>query len=68
MSNMRGILESGRRDVQEVDILGRTLRWTEKGLEYEAGDKLTGAFARLGVERRVEDGQKRGHEGGNQPG
>ena len=37
---MRGTLERGRRDVQEIEILGRTLRWTEKGLEYEAGNAL----------------------------
>ena len=26
-------------DVQEIKILGRTLRWTEQGVEYEEGDK-----------------------------
>ena len=33
---VRGIPGSGRRDVEEIEILGRTLRWTEKGLEHEA--------------------------------
>ena len=32
---VRGILGSGRRDVQEIEIL----RWTEQGLGYESGDK-----------------------------
>ena len=43
---VRGILGSGRRDVQEVEILGTTLRCTEQGLEYQAGDKHRQAFLR----------------------
>ena len=31
-----GVLGSGKRDVREEEILGRNLRWTEEGLEYEA--------------------------------
>ena len=30
---------SGKRDVHENELLGRSLRWTEDGLEYEASDK-----------------------------
>ena len=36
---VRGIPGSGGRDVREIEILGRHLRWTEEGLEYEASDK-----------------------------
>ena len=36
---VRGILGSGKRDVQEIEILGRNLTWTEEGLEYEGSDK-----------------------------
>ena len=36
---VRGILGSGKRDVHEIEILGRNLTWTEKGLEYEDSDK-----------------------------
>ena len=36
---VRGILGSGRRDVQDIEILGRTLRQTEQGLQHEAGGK-----------------------------
>jgi len=32
----RGIMGSGRQDIKEVVILGRKLRWTHEGLEYEA--------------------------------
>ena len=28
---VRGILGSGKRDVREIEILGRSLRWTEEG-------------------------------------
>ena len=31
-----GLLGSGRRHVRELEMLGRSLRWTEEGLEYEA--------------------------------
>ena len=34
-----GILGSGKRDVREIEILGRSLRCTDEGLEYEASDK-----------------------------
>ena len=36
---VRGILGHGRRDVQKIEMLLRTLRWTEHGLEYEVGDE-----------------------------
>ena len=36
---VRGILGSGKRDVREIETLGRSLRWTEEGLECEASDK-----------------------------
>ena len=36
---MRGVLGSGKRDVHEIEILGRNLTWTEEGLEYEGSDK-----------------------------
>ena len=36
---VRGILGSGKRDVREKQTLGRCLRWTDEGLEYEANDK-----------------------------
>ena len=28
---------SGKNEIKEVTILGRTVRWTAQGLEYEAG-------------------------------
>ena len=30
---------TAERDVREIEILGRSLRWTEEGLEFEASDK-----------------------------
>ena len=39
---VRGILGSGKR---EIEILGRSLRWTEEGLEYEASDKTSPGIA-----------------------
>ena len=36
---MRGLLGSGKRDVHEIEILGRNLTWTEEGVEYEGSDK-----------------------------
>ena len=36
---VRGILGSEKRDEREIEILGRRLRWTGEGLEYEARDK-----------------------------
>ena len=38
-AKVRDILVSGKRDVRETEILGRSLRWTEEGLENEASDK-----------------------------
>ena len=35
----RGIMGSGLEDIKEVVILGRLLRWTDEGLEYEADGK-----------------------------
>ena len=36
---VRGILCSGKRDVHEIEMVGRSLTWTEEGLEYEGSDK-----------------------------
>ena len=36
---VRGVLGSGKRDVHEIEMLGRNLTWTEEGLEYEGSDK-----------------------------
>ena len=36
---VRGILGSGKLDVREIEVLGRSLTWTEEGLEYEGSDK-----------------------------
>ena len=36
---VRGILGWGEGDLKEISILGRTVRWTDKGLEYEADAK-----------------------------
>ena len=36
---VRGILGSGNRDVHEIEMLGRSLTWTEEGLECEGSDK-----------------------------
>ena len=41
---VRGVLGSGKRDVREIEILGRTLTWTEEGLVYECSDKHRQAF------------------------
>ena len=41
---VRGVLGSGKRDVREIEILGRKLTWTEEGLEYECSDKHRPAF------------------------
>ena len=32
----RGMMGSGKNEIKEVTILGRTVRWTAEGLEYEA--------------------------------
>ena len=34
----RGVLGSGKRDVHEIEILGRSLTWAEEGLENEGSD------------------------------
>ena len=36
---VRRVLGNGRRDAHEIEILGRSLTWTEEGLEYEGSDK-----------------------------
>ena len=36
---VRGILGSGKRDVHEIEVLGKKLTWTEEGLENEGSDK-----------------------------
>ena len=36
---VRGIMGSGEDEVKELTILGRTVRWTQEGLEYEADGK-----------------------------
>ena len=47
---VRCVLGSGKRDVRENEILGRSLRWTEEGPEYEASDKHRQALLeRLGL-------------------
>ena len=54
---VRGILGGGKRDVHEIEIVGRNLTWTEEGLEYEGSDMHRGALLE-GVERAVEGGQQ----------
>ena len=47
---VRGILGSGKRDVHEIEMLGRNLTWTEEVLEYEGSDKHRRALLeRLGL-------------------
>ena len=41
---VRGVLGSGKRDVREIEMLGRKWTWTEEGLEYECSDKHCQAF------------------------
>jgi hypothetical protein len=36
---LRGIMGSALKDIKEIVILGRTLRWTDDGLEYIADEK-----------------------------
>ena len=45
---VRGIVGGGRRDVLEIEISGRSLRWAKhkQSLEYEAGDKHRQALLR----------------------
>jgi len=37
--NDRGIMGSGVGEIREVTILGRTVRWTPEGIEYEADER-----------------------------
>ncbi len=47
----RGIMGSGHDEIKVVTILGRTVRWTIEGLEYEADGKHRGELLkRLGLE------------------
>ena len=36
---VRVVLGSGKRDVHDIGVFGRKLKWTEEGLEYEGSDK-----------------------------
>ena len=36
---VRGVLGKGKRDMHEIEKLGRSLTWTKEGLEYEGSDK-----------------------------
>ena len=36
---VHGILGSGKRDVHEIEILGKNLTWTDEGLEYEGSSR-----------------------------
>ena len=51
-----GILGSGKRDVPGIEILGRNLRWKGRNTKL-----LTppGTAGKVGVERRIKDGQQR---------
>ena len=42
----RGILGSGHDEVQEITILGRTIRWTSEGIEYQADERQKVAHIR----------------------
>ena len=55
---VRGTLGNGKRDVREIEILGRSLRWREEWLEYEAVDKHRQALL-VGIEQGIADGQQR---------
>ena len=47
----RGTMVSGAGEIKEVTILGRTVRWTEKGIEYEAdGEHRRKLMAAEGLE------------------
>eukprot|EP00969_Alexandrium_andersonii_P307459 13591174-Alexandrium_andersonii.AAC.1 len=39
MCKVEGRLGGGAQDLQEVKLLGRTIRWTPEGLLYEAGPR-----------------------------
>ena len=49
---VRGVLGSGKRDVHEIEILGRNLTWTEEGLDGVRGQRQASSSiaGRLGVE------------------
>ena len=48
---VRGVLGSGKRDVHEIEILGRNLTWTEEGLGVRGQRQTSSSIAgRLGVE------------------
>ena len=48
---VRGILGSGKRDVHEIEILGRNLTWTEEGFGVRGQRQTSSSIAgRLGVE------------------
>ena len=58
---VRGILDGRKRDVREIEILGRSLRWTEEGLEYEASDKRRQALLEgLGLSEELKKPEKIG--------
>ena len=60
---VRGILGSGKRDVQEIEILGRNLTWTEEGFGVRGQRQASSSIAgRLGVEWGVEGGQQYSRE------
>ena len=50
---VRCILGSGQRNLREFEIVGRSLRWTENELVYEASDKTS-----PGTAGRIIDGQQ----------
>ena len=48
---VRGVLGSGKRDVHEMEILGRNLTWTERRLGVRGQRQTSSSIAgRLGVE------------------
>ena len=44
----RGIMGSETDDIKEVTILGRRLRWTQEGLEYEGLEAQAGLMKKHG--------------------
>ena len=56
-----GILGSGKRDVCEIEMSARSLRWTEEGVEHDASDKQRRTLLKKhGIERVVEDRRQLG--------
>ena len=53
---MRGIVGSGKRDVCEIEILGRSLRWTQEGLEVEADNHHLSLLEGLGLSEEPKTG------------